>query len=775
MKKRSIVLIFLLNLVWIGNAVNVGSDSVVERFNSVVVLQSGDKIASFSAIVGGLKFASLGSDVTFDSLFPVSGTIDLRGGTLTLNRNFILSDLSNIVSLGQIEGNLHKLELSISTTYIPSYVAPTCDLLQVTTQQLNDDPFSVDWSFDNKFIAIGLDGNDDYNELLVYKFENNLLTLQDSVELSDKDTYVVRWHPSKYILATGRSNVSGAELMMFEFDTIAGTLSELTGNAVDVGNSVQALSWHPSGNYLVVGSKSNSREIELYSFNATTSVLDTTPIVTINLSPSRDVQTESMAWNYDGGYLAIGLKKDGSNPEFLVYDFDKTASTMTLNASSFINSSVCSVDWNATNTTLLAVGLKKSNSSNLLRIYQHNESDGMLVQKSAVSLKASVFQIAWNLLGNCLAIGMDGHKEEEFRIYELNASSFVLSEIFRKEFSADIDALRWSRDGKYLIVGDDTNQITLYRDNVFFNDPFTISNVTLSLSNNIELHDVITTFNGFSNLNGNGNMLCLGPQNSLVIGSNSTLRLKDIHIKGIKDVNIRCTDSTSHLILENVVWEQSGDYCFNQGALQFKNKVSMKGPHSFVYQTSQTSTVLADTKLKLDKGFTFSYDPISIVSQDLLEFIDDSSKLILNSATLHSTATGWNLKRGALQVKGKSILFSEVEVGDDARKIDLGITFGDGISNENDFICEVRVSAELKMTQGSLNYKNVSLSSCISGNSISGINMDALTTLRIYQDLPISPGSVVFGNNATLARVQGKTIIGAIKPKGQLGYIMLAG
>ncbi len=214
---------------------------------------------------------------------------------------------------------------------------------------------------------------------------------------------------------------------------------------------------------------------------------------------------------------------------------------------------------------------------------------------------------------------------------------------------------------------------------------------------------------------------------------------------------------------------QDGNYTFTTGAIRFQNKVKMHGECTFAYQTSQTSTLAVESQLKLDQGFTFSYDPIIVDSQDLLEFTNKTSVLILNGATLHATTTGMNLTKGKLRVQGESSLASETKLFDDESEYDTGISFGDE-TVDGDLTCEIMPGAMLNVTAGSLRYKNLSFNSLIMGNDQSLLYLRSGTALRLHQSMSYSQGVVRFAANTTLARAVGKKLLGPVDMQGTVLY-----
>ncbi|MFC1841523.1 hypothetical protein ACFLYA_00460 [Candidatus Dependentiae bacterium] len=127
------IFLFSLFFVKIAVCVDIGSDTAVDRFTSQQILNNGDRVAGFAFLLGGFELSSASVSATFDSFFPVSGNIEFNSGTLTLSRDLILRDVSNIVTFGSIVGSNHTLELAPSISYLPTQDATgvTVDLSDV--------------------------------------------------------------------------------------------------------------------------------------------------------------------------------------------------------------------------------------------------------------------------------------------------------------------------------------------------------------------------------------------------------------------------------------------------------------------------------------------------------------------------------------------------------------------------------------------------------------------------------------------------------------------
>lgn len=303
-----------------------------------------------------------------------------------------------------------------------------------------------------------------------------------------------------------------------------------------------------------------------------------------------------------------------------------------------------------------------------------------------------------------------------------------------------------------------TQDLTITQNNYFDGDGGAIE-----LCSNIVL-DASWTFSQNCILNGNGYKFTLGSSGALLVENGSTLRIRNIRLQGISENNIRCLDDNGALILDNVYWHQSSNFAHTAGALEYYNFIEMDSdfPVAFAYQSCHTSTIHSNSKLKLDENMTFSYDPIFVASKDLLEFEDDSAKLLMRSATLHTTVTGMNLTKGAIDIRGNCNFSSEVEAVDDFTIIDEGITFGDR-NSANDLYLSVCAGSSLNLLQGSINYKNVSENSLFMFNEASRWCITNNTGLNLFENLPLRVGHLELHSGAEIRKkVAGTEVIGSM-------------
>lgn len=209
------------------------------------------------------------------------------------------------------------------------------------------------------------------------------------------------------------------------------------------------------------------------------------------------------------------------------------------------------------------------------------------------------------------------------------------------------------------------------------------------------------TFSGNCTIQGNGNSIIFHPNGRIVVGRGSSVRFKDVNLKGILDGQIICLDNASKLIFENSTWSQDIDTTFSLGSIHVVNELIMRGRDTtFVYSSPEKSFIQERAELILQDDFTFSYAP-STESRTLIDLVDDTARIIMNNASIHSTQTGLQLTKGYLEVHGACSLQS------DAWYQAEGITFGDGVTENNDLRIDIYPESKLSLDSGYLVYKNL--------------------------------------------------------------------
>ncbi len=107
-------------------ASTIGSDTMVTLFNTQQTVNNGVRIASFAALAAGFSLLDNSVIGSFDSSFAVQGEVALSGGTLILESDLILQNISQIISFGNIVGNNHVLSLSKNISLVPTTSSSQC-------------------------------------------------------------------------------------------------------------------------------------------------------------------------------------------------------------------------------------------------------------------------------------------------------------------------------------------------------------------------------------------------------------------------------------------------------------------------------------------------------------------------------------------------------------------------------------------------------------------------------------------------------------------------
>ena len=655
----------------------------------------------------GFLLGGIGVTGTWDSFFPISGSLDFNFGTLDLNQDFLVQNVSSIAHWGNINGNGHVMDLAGSINCMPT--DPIEDLCSITftfEETEADSVNSVAFSFDSNYLVFGT-GAGVSDELFVDEVINeNFLTTRDSVNFT-QDIFGVAWHPSQDFIAVATAAGVADELFTYSFDRVGNALTLL--DSVDlggVGNSANEVAWHPDGDHIAVASDSNTQELIVYEID---SAGNFGASVTVNLS----FDANTVDWDSDGSFLAVGTDSGGGWDELRVYSFTKAPLALTLNASEDTGT-INSVSWNklATANGELIIGLQAG--TNRVRVYRHNSGAGTLTLLSG-NAGTAINSVAWSPCCNCIAAGLQNNAEGtggELRIY-----SFIddaLTEEDDQEIGDNLLTVAWSHDGRLLATGDDglgaaDPMVSLYRfDAAFISvDTVTFDNLTVVLEGNTVFDLTSIIFTGESLIEGEGNILSFSPTFTLFIGSNSSLMIKDVKLAGVAQKNLQLTDHTSTISFQNTHLFLSDDFIFDKGHFEVLGLCTISGDHLFIYQSSEVSKILSRPpqvpsigacitgfigELNLDVGATFSYD--SVISSTLIELEDQHASFNLNGATLAAT-TSLQLTKGVFGVDGRSTL----ESAD-------GIIFGNGIEADN-LIFSPTPAAVLQVASGKLINRNI--------------------------------------------------------------------
>jgi WD40 repeat protein len=313
--------------------------------------------------------------------------------------------------------------------------------------------YSVAWSPDRQYLAIGGWGATGGNELQIYSFDGSSLS-SNPIDSKDYGTelFSISWSPDGRFLAIGGfAPVSGNELQIYSFN--GSTLSSNPIDSKDYGGGgsteIISLSWSPDGKYLVIGGQepAGGNELQIYSFNGST--LSSSPI------DSKDYGSlfNSAAWSPDGRFLAIGGGVPTTGNELQIYSFN--GSTLSLNPidSKDYGTQIYSVAWSP-DGRFLAIGGQNPTSGNELQIYSFNGSALSLNPIDSKDYGTQIYSIAWSPDGRYLAVGGNAPtSNNELQIYLFDGSFLSSNPIDSKDYGTGVWSVEWSPDGRFLAIG----------------------------------------------------------------------------------------------------------------------------------------------------------------------------------------------------------------------------------------------------------------------------------------------------------------------------------
>src|SRR3989304_2665077 len=92
------------------------SSMLVHVAHSSVMVPHETTFLDFVWLNKGFSLADSTTRCVFDSVCPVSGAVDLRGGTLCLHQDLLFKNISSLGSLGTFEGNNHGVDFCATIT-----------------------------------------------------------------------------------------------------------------------------------------------------------------------------------------------------------------------------------------------------------------------------------------------------------------------------------------------------------------------------------------------------------------------------------------------------------------------------------------------------------------------------------------------------------------------------------------------------------------------------------------------------------------------------------
>jgi parallel beta-helix repeat protein len=308
---------------------------------------------------------------------------------------------------------------------------------------------AVAWSPDGLYLAVGGD-IDNLDDFLIYKFDHigETLTRVKTVTVGDQVQEVrsINWSFDGRFIALG---VTGSDILgipgviVLKFDAVTETVTLIAGANPDGGaldDIIFSVEWSPDGKYLAVGGTVNGttgNDLFIYSFNESLSLPQSalTQVVSVNPDGGATDSITAVTWSPDGNYLAVGGQISGiTGNDLFVYRFDRSTNTLTPIAS--VNpdggsSAVLALSWSPDGVYLAAGGIFTGTTGNDFFVYRFDRGVGTLTEIDSDAVggtESTINSISWSPDGGYVAVGGDIAGND---VFVLSALQFPVSNVIK--------------------------------------------------------------------------------------------------------------------------------------------------------------------------------------------------------------------------------------------------------------------------------------------------------------------------------------------------------
>ena len=699
--------IFIITNIYAANQ-TIGADDAVGLPQLHTQLDGGNnKIANYALMDNGFSYLDKNATCSFASIFPVSGGIRLRGGTLNLNREFVFSHDTDLSTAGRVYGNGYNFIISEDVRNLSSLMS----LNYVTSIDVERYLNTMAWSkADDGYVAVGLNNTSSggASSVRIYYFNGSTITYRTQF-LNGWPSIVksMHWRPyGSFFVSDLKISLSGNEYnyaVVFAYNV---GINSLTWPGIRTlglnSNEVDAVTWHKYGDYIAVGRKNNSARVSVWEVSST-GVISSSSVnntANANVPTTIDVARDALRWDPFGNYLIVGFNNTGDNlDELVLYYFDEQSpfmsSTLTYTVGVNIGADVTHMDWSSTGT-FIAVAVDDGVIPSI-RLYKHISSNGLFEEKIDARIEADekIAFVSWSPDGKYLGVGRETGEDKEFNVYLFDKKNEKFYLVDEYDLGLTVSSVAWSSYDSYISQGGTDQSLNIYDFSAGRNF-FTFNNTNLILDGDFSI-DVPVKFSGNCGINGRGNRLFLDDDGQIIVVDGGQLKLKNMDLLGLKGKNLSCEQNNSSLTIENSKLRLLGDWEFDTGTILFSSDVFLSGTNKFIYSSRFSSTIDSNSMLYLSPEMTFNYAP-KTNKRDLLHMTDETSWLYFNKSSLISTSTGMRLTRGTL------LLDNDVTFSCAGQFSSEAICLGNGNVN-NDLTIYVLSGAHLEI-YGAFEYEN---------------------------------------------------------------------
>ncbi len=816
--QRAILSIFLiLNLLIIPQALGVviGSETAVSVQPTATFpsTDTDNTMLGFGWFKNGFALQDSTTTCTFNSVYPVSGPVDLNGGTLALLQDLIFHNVTTLNGWGSLIGNNYAVDFCSSVTVLPA----NAKIFKDTNIHLNTDLIITSTvtlqgnctiSGCGNSIMIGSNGAlvIDSNAQVVFE-EMEIKGLQGSNFQCADDTGKIILSDMALELADDFIFAKGS-MFLADAVTFMGTATFFYTSSQTSTIDTESTFILTNGIHLNIGRDPISGN-EPLAFTDATSVLrmancgyDIQP-TGISLKKGTLFFENNVAAKINSNSFATGVTVGSGNPtdDFTVYFspgcsishsghmaynnsrpdlFNSTTNTtkLTRTANSYV---LANTDFQMPQITVELVSnsvppIAVTPGSNL----SFNQSTVVLPEVTFDLIGMQLNPWTYILPGN----GLVNFTKGSLPLYlvvqgsgnEIVGNGSVDGAIILNGPSATLDFGISGYLGNSLSLNGGT--VSLSNDLKIYNNGIIVGPGVVEISNRIlHINSGVTTWDspimwqandgvisleeqislastwsvqGNCIIDGNNNELVFDINGEIIVQPNSQLYLKNMRLQSIADVNIRCADETGVVVLDDVYWTQTQDFTFSSGSLFFKNDVDFVGSYTFFYESMQTSTIDIKSTLTIRDHMNLNIGKQQVVgAQEPLVMSDGTSLIIIDNAQWSIVGDGMRL------TKGRVICADDVLVDISSTNSSQGLKLGD-TTQAGDVTFEFRPGATVRVPRGHVVCDWYASNNVKSQSNSAQLIRSALNSFYCSGDIVLSNLTIVTEPGAPLNVAPGK-------------------
>lgn len=721
-------------------------------------LLAANEIRGFTIMGSGFSLANSSTDCLFNAYFPVSGPVNLNGGTLNLSQDLIFAANSDFQSSGIINGNGYSIRLSPSASSLPSNATTLNNMTlflqsDVTLQNSLTVQGTVTINGGGHALTVGSNGSLVVSsnaqlilqDIKLYNVRGtviNCATTSGSIILDDAALFFsddFRFSKGSIFF---KKEVSFEGAMTFTLDTAQTSivnskskLKILDNVQLYMGRTSQAsagpllftdetsclhlssciLTTTNYGFLFTKGSCYVDGNVTLESLGTTTSsgiIIGSGSIsddVSISIAPGAAVKHVRGYWVYNNA-----LPHQIISPSKHSRLIRSEASRIYVPQNLYVNDLTIELDSNTitplevengkqvlyTNASVRFPELELDISAMQLNAYTYRLYDAgfIFLTKGTLPLVVLINGLNNQLYGNGTVSGpiiLEGASS----VLSMGLNGYLNNGIYLNNGLLLLQSsLTMLENGAFYGPG----KINLQKNHIIHKEQFS-AQTPLCFQGDlgaIVLHENVSllstwTIQGHCKLIGNGSTIDLGDTGAIFIDDKSRLDCKNIRIIGIHDQNISCSSASSVLQLENSDLVLDGNFTFSHGSINFVADTYVSGNYAWFYESDQTSTIQPESRLILWDGLSLRIGRTR--GNEPLSFAAKTSKLKFDDSSLYVRNTGMHLKKGCI------ICSRNVIVDVDSTSTANGVIFGDG-NPDNDMELQLSAACTTRFIRGHMTY-----------------------------------------------------------------------